>query len=236
MTYIDSAEKPYVFEAFDLMKISYTKKDIRLWYCSECNKVSKTSFECCGNVNSEKVADIIGDNWNYAIERKRGGDLVSSLDGRLYEQLEKLSSYFKSCTALVLEGSIEDLCNNDNYASRAGQIRSIPATCMQYGVSFIQIRDITSLGKMIKYFNYKCGTEPKIRNRRERINKLLPKPLRLYNSIDGVGPKMGMELYTHYKRPLELGIALRNGTLQKIKGLGPKGIANLKEWFGIGNV
>jgi len=232
MTYIDSAEKPYVFEAFDLMGLSYMKKDIRLWHCIECKKISLKAFECCGDVESEKVADIVGTNWNYAIERKKGSDLVSSLDGRLYEQLEKLASYFKGNVALVFEGDIETLCRDERFASRAGQIRSIPATCMQYGVSFIQIKDITALCKMIKYFEYKCGTEPKLRLRRGRVNKLLPKPLRLYNSIEGVGPKMGLELYTRFHQPWELGLALANGTLPKIKGLGPKGIKNLMEWFG----
>lgn len=215
------------------MRLSYTKKDIRLWFCNECKKISSEKFECCGIVESEKVADIRGDNWNYAIERKRGGDLVSSLDGRFYEQLEKLSSYFKGCVALVFEGDIETLCRDERFASRAGQIRSVPATCMQYGVSFIQIKDITALCKMIKYFEYKCGTEPKLRIRKQRVNRLLPKPLRLYNSIEGVGPKLGLELYTRYKNPWELGVALRNGTLPKIKRLGPKGIKNLEEWFGI---
>jgi ERCC4-type nuclease len=233
MTLIDSAEKPYVFEAFDLMGISYMKKDIRLWVCKECDKVSINPFECCGEVESEKVADIVGDNWNYAIERKKEGDLVSSLDGRLYEQLEKLSTYFKGCVALVFEGDLEELCNNENYASRAGQIRSIPATCMQYGVSFIQVKDITALCKLIKYFEYKCGTEPKVRSKRHRINKALPKTLRLYKSIEGVGPKLGMEIYSHYKYPIEFAIALMNGTDVKIKGLGPKGRENIKEWFGI---
>ena len=56
MTIIDSAEKPYVFEAFDLMGLSYIKKDIRLWHCHDCEKVSTTPFECCGEVESEKVA------------------------------------------------------------------------------------------------------------------------------------------------------------------------------------
>jgi ERCC4-type nuclease len=215
------------------MGLSYTKKDIRLWYCTECKKVSVNPFECCGDVNSEKVADIVGDNWNYAIERKKGGDLVSSLDGRLYEQLEKLASYFHGNVALILEGDIETLCIDERFSSRAGQIRSVPATCMQYGVSFIQIKDITALCRMIKYFEYKCGTEPKLRNKRERVNKLLPSPLRLYNAIEGVGPKMALELYTIYKRPCELGVALMNNILPKIKGLGPKGIKNLKEWFGV---
>ena len=233
MTLIDSAEKPYVFEAFDLMGLSYIKKDLRLWYCTECKKISIEPFLCCGDVESEKVADIVGDTWNYAIERKKGSDLVSSLDGRLYEQLEKLASYFRGNVALVLEGDIETLCRDERFSSRAGQIRSVPATCMQYGVSFIQIKDITALCKMIKYFEYKCGTEPKLRNKRHRINKLLPKALRLYNGIEGVGPKLGLELYSHYKRPWELGIALENDLLPKIKGLGPKGKDNLKEWFGV---
>lgn len=237
MTVVDSAEKEYVFEAFDMMNVSYTKQEIRLHYCVECKKIfiKKQDVCSCGceEFISEKVGDIRGDNWNYIIERKRGADLVSSLDGRLYEQLEKLASYFKGSVALVLEGSFENLILDERFSSRAGQIMSIPATCMQYGVSFIQIKDITTLAKMLRYFEYKCGTEPKLRTNRERINKMMPEPLRLYNSIEGVGTKMALKLYESFKRPWELGVSLQTDTMPKIHGLGPKGIISLKKWFGV---
>ena len=238
MSYIvDSGEKEYVFEALDLMRVDYIKKEIRFSVCEGCGKIyiyGEELEECCDGepYTSYRVADIVGSKLNFAIERKKGQNLVSSLTGNeLYDQLKRLVAFFGSNVALVLEGSIEELILDEHNQSRIGQILSIPATCMQYGVTFIQVNHISTLIRMLKYFDQKCGTEPKLRLRYFSIDETVPKLTRLLCGIPGFSIKLSGNIREKYSNMLEVALALSEDTFGGIPKVGPKKIETMKEWI-----
>lgn len=235
---VDSGEKEYVFEAFDLMKVDYVRKNIKFSVCEGCRKIyiyGEEPRECCEGkpYTTYRVADIVGANYNWAIERKRGQNLASSLlQNELYYQLEKLKSFFGTNWALVFEGSFEELILDPDNQSRIGQILSIPATVMQYGGSFIQVNDITTLIRMLKYFDQKCGTEPKLRLRYHSIDDSMPKFVRLLvGGVKGINVKLANNIYSQYSNAFDLSLDLDSDSLRKIPKIGPIWKEKLKEWF-----
>lgn len=239
MSYIlDVGEKEYVFDAFDLMKEDYVKKLIGFSVCEGCKKIyiygEEPEFCCEGEPYTwYRVADIIGANYNWAIERKMGQNLASSLqDNELYDQMEKLKAFFGSNWALVFEGSFEELILNPDNKSRTGQILSIPATVMQYGGSFIQVNHITTLIRMLKYFDQKCGKEPKIRLTYHSIDEDLPKFQRLLiGGVKGINRTLAKNIYSQYSNAFSLALDLNEDSLKKIPKIGPKWQKKLKKWF-----
>jgi len=239
MSYIvDAGEKPYVFEAFDLMKEDYIKKHIKFSVCEGCKKIyiyGEEPEECCEGepYTSYRVADIVGANYNWAIERKQGQNLASSLyENELYDQLEKLKAFFGSNWALVFEGSFEDLILDPDNSSRIGQILSIPATVMQYGGSFIQVNDITTLIRMLKYFDQKCGKEPKIRLTYHSIDENLPKFVRLLiGGVKGINRTLANNIYSQYSNSFSFSLDLNEDSLKKIPKIGKVWKEKLKDWF-----
>lgn len=240
MSYIvDAGEKDYVFESFDLMRENYIKKYIRFYVCEGCKKIYKPEEApnpvCCEGepYTSYRVADIVGANYNWAIERKRGQNLANSLFGNeIYDQMRKLKEFFGSNWALVFEGSFEELILDPDNRSRRGQILSIPATVMQYGGSFIQVNDITTLIRMLKYFDQKCGKEPKIRLTYHSVDEALPNFIKLLiGGVRGINIKLAENIYSQYKTALDISLDLAEGKLRKIKGIGKERERDLREWF-----
>lgn len=239
MSYIiDSGEKEYLFKAFDLMEVDYITKEIKFAVCEGCGKIHIHGEEpeyCCEEepYTNYRVADIVGKNYNFAIERKRGQNLVSSLyENELYDQLEKLRTFFGSNWALVFEGSFEELILDPDNQSRIGQILSIPATVMQYGGTFIQVKDVTMLIRMLKYFDQKCGSEPKVRLTYHSTDEKLPKFVRLLiGGIKGINMKLAKNIYSQYKNSFDLSLDLNEDRLKKIPKIGKVWKEKLKEWL-----
>lgn len=213
--YVDSSERKTVDV---LNKTGKNFKIINniLWFCEECDKIyeEKPGVCECGSkrVLFEKVGDIRGPNWEYAIEIKIGEDLYSSLDGRFYDQLEGLSGFLNGKIALVFVGNLQQLARD--HPDRAGQILSIPATCMQYGVSWINVGKILDLVKMLKYFADKAGKAPKLRIKRRYSTSLMPKRMIVLLGIKGIGEKIALELCKVYSSIFSLCLALNRGELQ----------------------
>ena len=229
---VDTSERKTV-DVLNKMGINFVLVNNILWFCNDCNKIflEKPDVCECGSkdVEFEKVADIRGPNWEYAIEIKIGEDLYLSLDNRIYTQLEGLSGFLKGKIAFVFVGDLEKLVLD--HPDRAGQIRSIPATCMQYGVSWINVKSIIELVKMLKYFAQKAGKAPKLRIKRTRSSDIMPKRMIILTGIKGVGEKMALELSKNYNSILDLCLDLDHGRIRKVKGLGPIGIKRLKDWL-----
>jgi len=229
---VDSSERKTV-DVLTKMEKNFRIINNILWFCNDCDLIYRDKPDVCEcgskDVEFEKVADIRGENWEYAIEVKIGDDLYSSLDDRIYTQLEGLSGFLNGNIALVFVGDLFQLARD--HPDRAGQILSIPATCMQYGVSWINVKSIIELVKLLKHFSAKAGLSPKLRMKRSRTSDLMPKRMILLHRIKGVGEKMALELSKNYSSILELGIALDMGKLKTIKGLGPKGVKRLKDWL-----
>lgn len=234
--YVDTSERK-TFEALDLMGKNYVKSNNILWFCEDCDQIYKEKPKVCecgsNKVVWEKVGDIRGADWEYAIEIKIGDDLYSSLEGRIYRQMEGLAGFFKGHVAIVFVGDLFKLANK--YPDRAGQILSIPATCMQYGISFITIKDITELIKLLKYFDYKSKTPPKLRLKRIYVTDLMPKRSIIFSAMKGVGPKLVLRLAQRYKSPFEFALDLHTRDSVEIAkdfdGVGIKTVKKWKEWF-----
>ena len=232
--YVDSSERKTV-DVLNKMGKNFRIVNNILFFCNDCNNIYKEKPEVCEcgskDIEFEKVADIRGPNWEYAIEIKIGEDLYSSLDYRVYKQLEDLSGFLKGKIALVFVGDLFQLARD--HPDRAGQILSIPATCMQYGVSWINVKKILELVKLLKYFADKAGKSPKLRLKRKYTSDLMPKRMILILGIKYVGEKMALELSKRFNSVTDLGIALRNGRLVAgmIPNLGPVGIKRLNEWL-----
>jgi len=257
---VSPLEKEYVFEELDQYGIGYVKEEVYIYYCTVCDKTyrakqDKCSEEDCDNTEIAKVqiGDIIGWNYNYVIERKKESDLLSSLSkNRLYHQLRNMKEFVGTNCALVFEGRFEDVIRKEKARikkliakgfprkvimganARLKQLMSIPATCCQYGVSFIQVKDLHQLLDMLKYFDYKCGEDPQIKPKRISIAKDLPKFLRLLMGIDGVGLKYAGRIYEQYKNTPQLTHALVTGELHnRVKGIGVKREELIRKWFGV---
>lgn len=236
---VDVGEKDYVFEAFDLMRVDYIKEEIRFSVCDGCRQIyiygKEPKPECCKGetFTSYRVADIVGENYNFAIERKNKNNLASSLyQNEIYDQLEKLKAFFGHNWALVFEGSFEELILDPNNQSRIGQILSLPATVMQYGGTFIQVNDVTTLIRMLKYFDKKCGKEPKLRLRYHSVDENMPKFVRLLvGGIPGINVGLANNIYSEYKSALSISLDLAEGNLKKIPKIGKVWKEKLREWF-----
>ena len=236
---VDSGEKPYVFDAFDLMRVDYIKKEIRFAVCEGCKKIHIHEYApdpvCCDGEPyiSYRVADIVGKNYNFAIERKNKQDLANSLyQNKLYDQFEKLRAFFGHSWALVFEGNFEELILDKDNKSRIGQILSIPATVMQYGGTFIQVNDITTLIRMLKYFDEKCGKEPKLRTRYHSIADDLPKFVRLLvGGVPGINVRLAKNINSVYSNAFDFSLAVFEDDLRKIPKIGPVWKNKFKEWF-----
>lgn len=230
--YVDSSERKTV-EVLTKMNKNFKLINNILWFCNDCDLIYKEKPEVCDcgskDVEFEKVADIRGPNWEYAIEVKIGDDLYSSLDDRVYTQLEGLSGFLKGKIALVFIGDLEELALE--HPDRAGQIRSIPATCMQYGVSWINVKSIIDLVKLLKHFAAKAGKAPKLRIKRLRLTDLMPKRMIVLIGIKGIGEKIALELSKQYTSIFELCMDLAKGILQPgdIRYVGEVTIKRLRE-------
>jgi len=230
--YVDSSERKTI-EVLTKMEKNFKIINNILWFCNDCNLIYLENPEICecgsDDVEFEKVGDIRGPNWEYAIEVKIGEDLYLSLDNRVYAQLEGLSSFLKGKIALVFIGNLFQLARD--HPDRAGQLLSIPATCMQYGVSWINVKSILELVKLLKYFAQKAGKAPKVRIKRTRSSDIMPKRMIVLMGIKGIGEKIALELCKIYTSVYALCIDLRHGRLQPgmIKYVGEGKIKILKE-------
>jgi len=233
--YVDSAERKTV-DVLNKMGKNFKIINNILFFCENCDKIYKYKFDICecgaeNSAVSEKVGDIRGPNWEYAIEVKIGEDLYSSLDDRVYTQLEGLSGFLKGNIALVFVGDLFQLARD--HPERAGQILSIPATAMQYGVSWINVKNVLQLVKLLKYFASKAGKLPKLRLKRRHISDLMPKRMIVLLGIKYVGEKMALELSKRYDSIFDLALALHQNRIRPgmIPKLGAVGIKRLKEWL-----
>jgi len=229
---VDSSERKTV-EVLNKMGKNFRIVNNILWYCEDCDKIYEEKPEMCEcgskKLLFEKVGDIRGSNWEYAIEVKIGEDLYSSLDDRVYAQLEGLSGFLKGKIALVFVGDLFQLARD--HPDRAGQLLSIPATCMQYGVSWINVKNVIELVKLLKYFADKAGKVPKLRIKRTYSTDLMPKRMIVLLGIKGIGENRALELSKNYKSIFELCLNISRDYLKPgmIKYIGEVTIERLKE-------
>jgi len=249
MLVVDSGEKPYVFEALNGMGVDYIKKDIRFWFCPNCDRIyidKQDQCECGGDLESDTVGDITNDAYSFIVERKKGMDLYNSLfESRIYTQMENLGKFFNGNVAIVFEGDLKEIVKEvykrqkdlriPTFKGRISQLYSLPATCMQYGISFIQVKTIKDTIKMCRYFDEKSQRPPRIRAKLKHFNDMMPKRQVIFQTPKGFGPKIALEIAKVYPSVFAYSLDLANEEpktiAEKVKGLGVKGVEKSKEWF-----
>ncbi len=236
---VSPLENKSTFKDLDEYGITYIKEEKYIYTCELCDKIYQESVkkcpECDGSIESCQLADIRGWNDNYGIEIKKDSDLLSSFkDDRIFEQLKNLAEVYGSCAAVVFVGTFTDVINGEKdrllkmnknvkgLSTSIAQLYSIPATCTQYGVSFIQVETFKQFVRMLKYFDYKCGAEPKIRAKRKRVNDKMPGIIKtLTGGIKGIGTTTALRLYSGgYRSIEELIQGLKHGDITTIKHIG----------------
>lgn len=237
MVLVDSNEGEEVTKILDLLMMDYTVAELKFAVCESCDKIyvyGSQPEECCKDAGYEivKAGDIIGSTYNYAIEIKRGLDLLNSLnDNHIYDQLERLTSIFKNNVILCFIGRFEDLFADEHGSKRIPQLLSLPATCAQYGVSFIQLSNMHTLARMLKYFDQKCGREPKVRTTYRRRKEGVSHCVHVLQSIPGIGEELAKNVYELHPTIKDVICALEVNEFGNPRKVGPKKRESIREYL-----
>lgn len=237
MILVDSNEGEEVTKILDLLMLDYEEKELKFAVCETCDKIyvyGKQPKECCEGSDYEivKAGDIIGSDYNFAIEIKRGLDLVNSLnENHIYDQLERLTSIFKNNVILCFVGRFEDLFVDEHGSKRIPQLLSLPAVCAQYGASFIQVSNMHTLIRMLKYFEEKCGTEPKLRLKYKRRGGDLPKCVTMLSAIPGIGLELAKNVSEMHPTIKDVICALEVNEFGNPKKVGPKKRETIRQYL-----
>lgn len=258
---VSPLEKKYVFEELDKYNVSYEKKEFTIYYCTVCDLIYKENPRVCEcgslDIDSTSLCDIVGSKLNYGLERKKGSDLIHSLnDDRIYFQLQAMKEIFKGNAGLVFEGSFQKVASKErararklakewkqkgNYGmskkiissceARIKQMLSIPAHCLSLGIAFIQVDDLKTLIDMLKYFDYKCGDAPKIREKRKNLSELMPSFVKQLCVTPTIGEKLATRIYKIVQKPEDFIFMLRRQPerIMSVNGLGQGKLKKLKD-------
>lgn len=238
MLVIDSGEKEKIFKVLDKYNIRYKIEEIRIYHCMDeehCGKVytePRKKCECGSYVDYFRCGDITNERRSFLIERKDYQNLYSSVhNNEVYTQLDKMQRAFKGNYTLLFEGSLWKLANEN--PDRKAQILSIPATCQQYGASFINFDNVDTTVRMLKFFDYKSGKEPKVRVKLHKSYSKFPKMVRILMNIKGVGEKTALLLWKEFRNThtLSTTILLEPKKVLKVKNVGKKTLQLLKQWL-----
>jgi len=216
------------------------------------------TYGCGGiDIKSMSLCDIVGSKLNFGLERKRGSDLLHSLaEERIYFQLQGMKEVFKENAALLFEGSFDKVAAEErkrvrilaaqlrkkgqharakkiltNCESRIKQMLSLPAHCMALGISFIQLDNLQTLIKMLRYFDYKCGETPKIREKKTKLSALMPPLIKKLITTEGIGEKLAARIFRIVQKPESFIFMLKRQPerLLAVEGLGAGKLKNLKD-------
>lgn len=240
--YVDSGE-PKEF-AIELVKAGFDVKQRMLrWYeCQNCGNLNFIDEERCTNCSeepdvetkkkAERIADIVPENMAFGIEIKKWHnkrhDLTASLiDGRFYDQCEKLGAAFGEDACICVEGTVEDIAYEEPKISN--WVRSTPAEAMfAYHVHFHQYTDIDELASFLRFAMNKAGKPPKNRVKRERYK--IDKRIRALMNCDNVGYETACVLALMFKSLNGIATA-EEDVIRMLYGFGDKTLASLGQFF-----
>lgn len=167
-----------------------------------------------------------------AVERKRTDDFASSLvDGKrnLFAQLSDLSRVYEK-PVLIIEG--EDLFTSRQISPNAiyGSLISI---AIDFRVSILYSRDEEETASILKILAKREQTENKREinpHGKKSASTLAEQQQYLISSISNIGPKAARNLLSHFGS-VEAVMRADTGELKKVKLIGPKTAARIKEIF-----
>lgn len=187
MIIIDSREPSFVIDEFNKLGIPYKVENIEV---ELGNKIAN-------------VGDFTDDDRSIIIERKRVDDFYNSMvDGRLYDQLQKMDQFFEKQKYLILEGYNElkyfqdslfdDFdCNNRELSTRSpiSQVINLHPLkkqwvlsqiklCAEFNVALLQTYDLTETVIFVEQLCEGAGQEPGLRPS--------PKPVKTFNIEENI--------------------------------------------------
>lgn len=228
MIIVDSGEKSDdLFFALNESGYKYRKERINFCHCQKCGTVYLEKPDTCecgsSNLVVEDVADFTNDERTFIAERKSENDLWGSMvDKSLYEQFEKMAKYFKGVKVLLLEGFLSNVVLE--HPTKRNWIESIPATAMQYGISFLQCDDAIGLVEQVHWLDKKSGKTPKTYMKIDDKYKGMDDQLKLLCKLIDIGEKKGKVLLDYFRSPITVFNAILNTEIIYTSGGNPKGL------------
>jgi DNA excision repair protein ERCC-4 len=169
--------------------------------------------------------DYLVDNW-LIIERKKINDLlVSIIDGRLFQQAEKIcQSPYQSL--LIIEGLGSDIQNTK--MDRRAVLGALACVSLTYGICILRTRDnIETVNTMLYASQQKSHTEKKKLGRHGYRPKSFKKQQSfILQGLPNVGPILAKALLLHFGSVRTVMLATE-AQLQEVEGIGNKKAKNI---------
>ncbi len=184
----------------------YREKEIISYLKTLGAKVTEQNLEVSDFVCSEKVG----------IERKTHSDFVSSIiDGRIFEQAEKLKNSFER-PIIIIEGySNREI--NDNALKGA-----IAALLTDFGISLVSTKNSLDSAKMIYWIAKREQTEKRVgvrfKVRKKSFDEKILKE-QIVASLPGISNVLSKRLLEHFGT-IEKIFCADEEELKKVKGIG----------------
>ena len=199
MIYIDSHEKPYVFQAFDSAGIQYQKKELQY--------------------GGEQVGDFTDDK-TWIAERKTADDFVSSvMSNRMIMQSVKLTSLFPGHRFLILKGNLTSAIMktkplNKNYIESV--LVEVAAT---YHITVIPSDSVNHTARIVKQLDKFVNKLPDPAPMMVWMDK--DPRISLLGNIPGIGEKKALALLNHFGSIAKI-VSASLAEIMEVDGIGPK--------------
>ncbi len=165
-------------------------------------------------------------NEDTVVERKTSWDYAKSLfDGRLFEQVSRLSEHYPS-VYLVVEGPLVPR----RYRGRERQLyASLAALTAEYGVRVIHTGGPQETAYFLEALARRVGVEGQriVVHRKQRLSDIREWQLYIVQSFPGVGPKTAERILEHFGT-LERFCNASIAELSRIEGLGERRAGEIK--------
>ena len=223
--YIDKREKkPLVEElAAQGFEIEFAMIDARK--CSNCKRWYVTMLDSCphcltdkfGDEDVQPVGDYMGENFDWAKERKADDFYGSVIDGRLFDQMAIGADCFGNRYQVLVEGYLLSIV--DEHRDQEGLIRSMRTYANDVlGVGFAYVEDREEMAKEMRYTAKACEKGYKARYTIKKKDKI--PQLEGVATIPGVGVKSARLMLAAV------------GTVENIIKMNPTQISGMVKGFG----
>ena len=196
-------------------------------------KFKKISFES----QQLDVADIVVSE-NTAIERKEGVDFIGSLiDGRLFEQLERLKDTYENAI-LLLEGLNEGILENTG-VKKTSIYGALAKISYKMGIAIIPTQNLEDTLIAIERIAFreqvKKGSSILSRKAPKEMTKTERRTFIIEGLVD-IGPKKAQILIKRFKSPYQVFKAIKKTKILYTRTGNPKGLEGpLAEIKGFGH-
>ena len=188
-------------------------------------------------ISGERVGDYIGLHGKeilWMVERKRDKDFVKSTkDGRLDDQLEKMSRLYSGVKFVIFEGDWNQTLKDYYYFYNKLKAQRIKTAF--YGVNFVICKDEEATASFLLLLEKHCKKYQVLDNRAHKPTKAKGEDIRLIPlmAIPGIGRKTAALLLDEFKSiDMIIALAVNNPKkLTSLKGIGNKVVVGITELY-----